>query len=820
MARPDKWCWCLRTFVVALMLLILLGPAAASARRHRGAVTPTLKQCHSGTNGAGPCIYEVHGSQVPTGWDPGNINSSNSLYRAGDFAPFRLVITGLSPGTMHTLSIGYQAVESGLHAYDYLGTYHASKVPNGLLQQVVPCAGVGDTAGVDACGQSPSTLPIPKDTPGDPPGNPGTTFPTPLAGGTGTQADGDFSAWGATLLAGSAKYVQPSNCSDCGVPVVAQMAGTVSAERDIEFRFRADGPTVVLAWSAHIATPLDWGFGGTQADAGSGSGAFHMSLVQLDGSPGNQDESMNQNAIASAPGISTQVSATSVLVGQPVTDTATLTARSAAFPVTGAVHFFVCGPLASFTGCSQGGSEVNGSPQNVAGNPNATVPITFTPSAAGSWCFRVLYVPDAEAGYSPGIHTAAANECFVATLPGTQLIVTKLCDPESDPGLFNLFVDGLLFGAATNVPCGHVEGPHATTAGAHSVTETAGTGTNLANYTTTFGGDCNDLGVVTVAAETSAVCEITNSEKPLVEASLTLTKVCVPANDPGRFQFKADGNPVAELSCGQSTTVSQGLAPVRLAAGTHTVSEAGVPPTNLSDYTTVISGDCAADGSITLAAAQSASCTFTNTRIPPPTTLRVDKACVPAGDDGHFNLTIDGNVAGTGANVACGGTTGTVTVSPGSHKVGETAASGTDLGHYKVVIGGACATDGTATLAAGQTAVCLITNVRSPLKPPPPPDLVCYHLTVKPRTATAGKSVRIFAHVHIRGRGVHGVRVYLAGPGVAAVRTTGATGHAVFELTFHRHGIIRVTIRKPYLCPKPPPHHIGIEGVQTPPITG
>jgi hypothetical protein len=818
MAGPDKWSRWFRTFVVALALLALFAPPS-SARRPRKphvAVTPTLKQCHSGRNGAGPCVYETNPPGILTGWDPGNINGSNSLYRAGDFVPFRLVITGLTPGTMHTLAIGYQAVKSGLHAYDYLGSYNAGEAPNGLLQSVVPCGGVGDTAGVYACGQSPSTLPIPKDTPGQPAGNPGTAFPSPLPGGAGQQADGDFSAWGATLTPDTAVYVHPKNCSDCGVPVVAQMAGNVSAERDIEFGFRADGPTVVLAWSAHIATALDWGFGTTQADAGSGSGAFHLNLVHLDGSPGNQDESMNQNAIAQPPEISTQVSATSVLVGQPMTDTATLTARSAAFPVTGAVHFFVCGPLPSATGCSQGGTEVSGSPQNVAGNPSATVPITFTPTAAGSWCFRVLYVPDAEAGYSPGTHTDTTNECLVATLPPTQLTVTKLCDPETDPGLFNLLVDGLPFGAATNVPCGHVEGPHALTAGAHTVTETAGTGTSLANYTTTFGGDCNQLGVVTVAAGGNAVCAITNTRDPLAEASLTLTKICVPANDPGRFQFKVDGMPVAELSCGESTTVSQGLAPLGLASGTHTVSEVGVPPTNLSDYTTVISGDCAADGSIALVAGGLASCTFTNTRIPPPTTLRVDKACVPAGDDGRFNLMIDGNVAGTGANVACGGTTGAVTVSPGGHKVGETGAGGTNLGQYRVIIGGACAADGTVTVNAGEQAVCLITNLRAPVKPPE----VCYKLSVKPAMVTVGKRARVQARVHIKGRGIPGVRIYAIGPGVAAVRTTGPTGQAVFVLTLHRRGILRVSIRKPYLCPKPPPHDIGIQGVQTPPITG
>ncbi len=115
--------------------------------------------------------------------------------------------------------------------------------------------------------------------------------------------------------------------------------------------------------------------------------------------------------------------------------------------------------------------------------------------------------------------------------------------------------------------------------------------------------------------------------------------------------------------------------------------------------------------SISLDVNQSVTCTFTNTKQP---TLTVNKILVPAQDAGMFNLQIDGNTAGTGANVGDGGTTGVVVVGVGSHNVGETAGTGTDLGKYASTIGGDCAANGSVTLAAGENKVCTITNRRKP----------------------------------------------------------------------------------------------------------
>jgi Prealbumin-like fold domain len=717
------------------------------------------------------------------------------VYREGDFVPFRTTITGLLGTHKYMLRIGYDAVERGLHAYDYLGSVDGSAAPG---QLVIPCSGVGGTAGPHACGSGPSRLPVPEDT--------HTTFPN----GSHPPPHGHFSAWGATLK--GARYFYCTGSQPCGPIGVPGHAAYVP--REIDVRFIAAGDTVVLAWGGHIASVLDWGAGRTFTSSASGA-PFHVRLKQIKEagqepeSTGNQELSLHAAALAPVPSpFSTSAAPTPVTIGQEVTDTATLGGQAGS-PVSGEVRFFVCGPAAAPPVCSAGGTAIE-PPQVVNGNPSASASITFRPQAAGNYCFRAEYSPSPGALYSPAVHTNVPTECFVATLPPTRLKVTKLCDPTNDPGLFNLLVDGATFGLATNVPCGHVEGAHDIAPGTYTVSESAGTGTSLTNYTSTIGGECNTSGQVTLAQGVQAVCVITNTRNPLVQASLTVTKVCVPANDSGLFEVRVDGAPVADLKCGESTTAPVGVPPV-----THIVSEAGVPPTSLSDYTTVISGACAADGSITLAPGQAASCTITNTRVPPPTTLRVVKACLPAGDHGRFNLTINGNVAGTGNNVGCGGTTGAVQVSPGTYTVGETGASGTDLADYHHVIGGDCAANGTVTVAAGEQATCLITNVRGPLKPPP----VCYTLHVARRMVTVG-NVRVLALIHVHGRPIQGVRVYAVGPGVAAVRTTGPTGHALFLLRLRRPGILRLTIRRPFACPPPPSREIGVLPARTRALSG
>ncbi len=90
-------------------------------------------------------------------------------------------------------------------------------------------------------------------------------------------------------------------------------------------------------------------------------------------------------------------------------------------------------------------------------------------------------------------------------LPGLQgtLEVQKVTVPASDPGLFDLQIDGST--EAANQGHGGTTGPVPVLAGLHQTGEIAGTGTSLADYVTTFGGDAAPDGSVTVGSSKSDV---------------------------------------------------------------------------------------------------------------------------------------------------------------------------------------------------------------------------------------------------------------------------------------------------------------------------
>jgi hypothetical protein len=789
MARPHTW---LRAPGVALVLLLVLAPVGAAAI-HPRAGNLDLSQCANDPSGIGDCVYEG-GNE---GWVTGDLNQSKSLYREGDFVPFRLVITGLEEGHTYTQGIGYDAVEKSLHTYDYLGTYNASEnYPGPPPQQIVPCGGItiADTGDLHPCGGPPSTLAVPTDT--------NTHFPS-----GSSQAPGHFSAWGATLT--GAAY---DTSLDTPIGVNPTQA---TIERGINLTFTANGPTAVIAWGGHIASVLDWGQGKTFKSGGGSGAAWHMRLT----TGGNEELSINENGIADQPpSFTTQASPQSVTVGEPVMDTATITGTSGS-PVTGDVRFFVCGPSGTPPDCTQGGMEVE--PQLVVLSrvnlgPDGAASIVFTPTEPGDYCFRAEYTPGPAAHYSPALHTDTTTECFVATgppiPPTATLEVKKVCRPPGDNGHFTILIqttDGQPVKRHT-VACGGTTGAVPVHPGSYTVRERGANGTDLTDYRRFVGGDCKADGTITIEAGDAAVCTIANVHKGTPSAELTVTKICVPADDGGRFNLTIDDQTAQDVPCGGS------FGPVPVPPGLSHVSESAGTGTSLSDYTSTIGGACAVDGTVTLAAGQLATCTITNARTGEATgTIEVQKQCSPAGTKGTFQLEFDGQVA---RGIACGESTGPVTVPVGAHQIGEVAMSG-QSSIFQTTISGGCSPDGSFTLSAGQHVVCVVTNTLQPLTPPQPPR-ACYTLSVRPQTVIVGRRARVVARVHLGRRGVPGVRVFAVGPGVAAVRTTASRGEAVFVLTPPHRGMLRFTIRRPFMCPKPDPGHVGVIGVATPPITG
>ncbi len=258
--------------------------------------------------------------------------------------------------------------------------------------------------------------------------------------------------------------------------------------------------------------------------------------------------------------------------------------------------------------------------------------------------------------------------------PTANLTVTKVVDNTG--GGTKVVSDFPLFVDVVAVTSG-VQNTFST--GSHMVSET----TDPA-YTAVISGDCAPNGAITLAANDVKACTITNTFI-VAQANLTVTKVV--DNTGGGTKVVSDFplfvDTVAVTSGVQNT----------VGTGAHTVSETTDPT-----YTEVISGDCAADGTITLAANDVKACTITNTFNAPKLTVTkvVDNTGGGTKVIGDFPLFVDAVAVTSGVQN---------TFSTGLHTVSETIDP-----TYTAVISGDCTANGQITLAAGDVKACTITN--------------------------------------------------------------------------------------------------------------
>ncbi len=160
-------------------------------------------------------------------------------------------------------------------------------------------------------------------------------------------------------------------------------------------------------------------------------------------------------------------------------------------------------------------------------------------------------------------------------------------------------------------------------AGTYSVTEPAATG-----YATTYD-NCSD---VIIPNGGTATCTITNND---IAPTLTVIKHIAPTSDTGLFNLRIDGS---TAGTGGNVGDDGTTGAIPLIAGAHTVSETAGTATDLSNYTAVIGGDCAANGTITLALAENKTCVITNTR---KAGLTIVKDATPNDlEDFHFGGTL------------------------------------------------------------------------------------------------------------------------------------------------------------------------------------
>lgn len=220
----------------------------------------SLEQCRNGSPASATGCTTVGGAE---GWVTGNAGKANSDWAETQYVAYRMLFTGLpTDGTERTVIIGYDVLKSGIHAIDYLGTYNITAAAAN------PCAGVsGCTFAANSDGDSQFLIPVDPDV---------AAFGAPFAV---MPATGKFTMWGGTITS-----------------VAYDLPGHVGEERQITVKFTSTVSNPVLAWGGHIAWRGEWGNGNS---AGGITGSpYHMRLISLDGSGGNQDRSLDADAVA------------------------------------------------------------------------------------------------------------------------------------------------------------------------------------------------------------------------------------------------------------------------------------------------------------------------------------------------------------------------------------------------------------------------------------------------------------------------------------------------------------------------------------------
>lgn len=395
----------IRTAFTAVASIGMIGGSFMVAAGAAGAVPASpnqynLNQCANGGKGT---LASCTANYVNA-----DLHNTNSHWAEGDYVPFQLVLSDITKG-QHTVTLRYENVANGVHAYDYLGSFDTT-----------------ETTGPATAAHANLNDPCSTFVPGCLPGTPTDTLAitTPVLSGVNSAcgssghtpaapATGYFKLWGpANSTLDSMSYTlinQPTGNSDCSSYIA------------VNFTSPADGSTMVLAWGGHIASSLDWG---PNNGAGSISGApFHMWVDNLDGSPGSQERSIQVSA--SQPTMSTVIEdaagtpVTSVPVNTPVHDTATLSGASSTAGGTVTYQFFNSSDCSGQAQSSTGALTVT---KGVV--PNST---TVTPSAAGPYSFLATYSGDA-------VNEPATAACEPLTVTEAPAALVDVVKSEVSPG--------------------------------------------------------------------------------------------------------------------------------------------------------------------------------------------------------------------------------------------------------------------------------------------------------------------------------------------------------------------------------------------------
>ena len=246
-------------------------------------------------------------------------------------------------------------------------------------------------------------------------------------------------------------------------------------------------------------------------------------------------------------------------------------------------------------------------------------------------------------------------KCTFTNVKRSLIVVKKITDPQgaTDSFAFDASYDQdgfTLTDGQQNVSEPLLPGPY-------SVTESVPEGWELESATCDNG---NDPDEIDLPASSTVTCTFTNRKLPET-GTIVVEKVTDPTGDETEFDFEF-GQDGFTLADGESETFDE------LDAGTYSVSEDTPEGWELTSATC---SDQSPPNAVELAAGETVTCAFTNTRLPERGTIIVEKQTSPDGAQGSF--TFSGDVSGT---IGDGGQLVVSDLEPGTYASTEGSAAG------------------------------------------------------------------------------------------------------------------------------------------------
>ncbi len=323
---------------------------------------------------------------------------------------------------------------------------------------------------------------------------------------------------------------------------------------------------------------------------------------------------------------------------------------------------------------------------------------TWTPSEINASDFGVALSVNTDAILN---RTASVNyiQVTITYTPATKLTVNKVIVPVTDTGLFNLQIDGSTAGTGANVGNGGTTGAVILTVGSHTVSETAGTATNLSDYISVISGDCATDGSITLATGDAKVCTITNTKK----GSITVVKDVVSPSDAVVLDNQSFN---AHLDSGSADSFSENFAVTYsglIPGQSYTITEDANANYDFVSFSQ--DSDTETSGAqITVLAGQTITLTITNRQ--KRATLTVIKTVTNHGIgtevSGSFTMQIGGtNVSSTGfPGEDSPGTV--INLDPGTFSVSETGSEA-----YAMSLSSGCLAE---VIGSNESLTCTVTN--------------------------------------------------------------------------------------------------------------